>query len=67
MSILAERRKKDIKMEKQKESKNEPTLKDKVETIYEILSMHKVDIEYLEKKIQEMDSTLAKVKGRLGV
>ena len=54
-------------MEKQKESKNEPTLKDKVETIYEILSMHKVDIEYLEQKIQEMDSVLAKVKGRLGV
>ena len=54
-------------MEKQKESKKSPALKDKVETIYEILSMHKVDIEYLEKKIQEMDSALAKVKGRLGV
>tara|TARA_Y100000034_G_scaffold3429_1_gene4166 strand:+ start:372 stop:536 length:165 start_codon:yes stop_codon:yes gene_type:complete len=54
-------------MENQKESKKEPTLKDKVETIYEILSVHKVDIEYLEKKIQEMDSSLAKVKGRLGV
>ena len=54
-------------MEKQKESKKVTALKDKVETIYEILSMHKVDIEYLEKKIQEMDSSLAKVKGRLGV
>ena len=55
-------------MEKQKESKKKvPALKDKVETIYEILSVHKIDIEYLEKKIQEMDSTLAKVKGRLGV
>ena len=50
-----------------KESKKAPALKDKVETIYEILSMHKVDIEYLEKKIQGMDSILAKVKGRLGV
>jgi len=64
---LAKRRKKDIKMEKQKESKKAPALKDKVETIYEILSMHKVDIEYLEKKINDMDSVLAKVKGRLGV
>ena len=54
-------------MEKQKESKMAPALEDKVETIYEILSVHKIDIEYLEKKIQEMDSTLAKVKGRLGV
>ena len=54
-------------MEKQKESKKSPALKDKVETIYEILSMHKVDIEYLEKKINDMDSVLAKVKGRLGV
>ena len=54
-------------MEKQKESKKSPALKNKVETIYEILSMHKVDIEYLEKKINDMDSVLAKVKGRLGV
>ena len=41
-------------MEKQKESKNEPTLKDKVETIYEILSQHKIDIEYLGSKIEDM-------------
>ena len=54
-------------MEKQKESKKAPALEDKVETIYEILSVHKIDIEYLEKKIQGMDSILAKVKGRLGV
>ena len=55
-------------MEKQKESKKKvPALKDKVETIYEILSMHKVDIEYLEQKIKGMESVLAKVKGRLGV
>ena len=50
-----------------KESKKAPALKDKVETIYEILSMHKVDIEYLEQKIKGMESVLAKVKGRLGV
>ena len=54
-------------MEKQKESKKSPALKDKVETIYEILSMHKVDIEYLEQKIKDMESSLKKVRGRLGV
>ena len=54
-------------MEKQKESKKVPALKDKVETIYEILSMHKVDIEYLEQKIKDMESVLKKVRGRLGV
>ena len=54
-------------MEKQKESKKVPALKDKVETIYEILSMHKVDIEYLEQKIKGMESVLEKVRGRLGV
>ena len=53
--------------EQKEEKKKAPALKDKVETIYEILSMHKIDIEYLEKKIQEMDSSLSKVKGRLGV
>ena len=54
-------------MEKQKESKKAPALEDKVETIYEILSMHKVDIEYLEQKIKDMESALKKVRGRLGV
>ena len=54
-------------MEKQKESKNEPTLKDKVETIYEILSQHKIDIEYLACKVEDMSSNVDKVKGRMGI
>ena len=54
-------------MEKQKESKNEPTLKDKVETIYEILSQHKIDIEYLASKVEDMSSNVDKVKGRMGI
>ena len=54
-------------MEKQKESKNEPTLKDKVETIYEILSQHKIDIEYLASKIEDMSINVDKVKGRMGI
>jgi len=54
-------------MEKQKESKNEPTLKDNVETIYEILSQHKIDIEYLNSKIDELSTVVDKVKGRMGI
>jgi len=54
-------------MEKQKESKKAPALKDKVETIYEILSIHKVDIEHLEQKINEVSVIVDKVKGRMGI
>jgi len=61
------KRAKDIKMEKQKESKNEPTLEDKVDTIYEILSQHKIDIEFLGKKIEEQSLIVNKVRGRMGI
>ena len=54
-------------MEKQKESKKEPTLKDKVDTIYDILSQHKIDIEYLASKVEDMSSNVDKVKGRIGI
>ena len=54
-------------MEKQKESKKAPALKDKVETIYEILSIHKVDIDDLEQKINEVSVIVDKVKGRMGI
>ena len=54
-------------MKKQKESKKEPTLKDKVETIYEILSQHKIDIEYLASKIEDVSINVDKVKGRMGI
>ena len=54
-------------MKKQKESKKEPTLKDKVDTIYEILSQHKIDIEYLGSKIEDVSSNVDKVKGRMGI
>ena len=54
-------------MEKQKESKKEPTLKDKVDTIYDILSQHKIDIEYLASKVEDMSSNVDKVKGRMGI
>jgi len=54
-------------MAKKKESKSKPTLEDKVETIYEILSQHKVDIEFLDGKIKELSTVVDKVKGRMGI
>ncbi len=54
-------------MAKKKESKSKPTLEHKVETIYEILSQHKVDIEYLDGKIKELSTIVDKVKGRMGI
>ena len=54
-------------MAKKKETKSKPTLEDKVETIYEILSQHKVDIEYLDGKIKELSTIVDKVKGRMGI
>ena len=54
-------------MAKKKESKSKLTLEDKVETIYEILSQHKVDIEYLDGKIKELSTGVDKVKGRMGI
>ena len=54
-------------MAKKKESKSKPTLEHKVETIYEILSQHKVDIEYLGKLINELSTSVKKVKGRMGI
>ena len=54
-------------MAKKKESKSKPTLEDKVDTIYEILSQHKVDIEYLNSKIDDLSTNVDKVKGRMGL
>ena len=41
-------------MAKKKESKKETNLEYKIETIFEILSQHKIDIEYLSKKIDDL-------------
>ena len=54
-------------MAKKKESKKETTLENNVETIFEILSQHKVDIEYLSKLINELSTNVKKVKGRMGI
>ena len=39
----------------------------KVDVIYEILSVHKMDLEELEDKIKEMSVIVEKVKGRMGL
>ena len=54
-------------MVKKKESKKKTTLENNVETIFEILSQHKVDIEYLSSKIDELSTGVDKVKGRMGI
>ena len=54
-------------MVKKKESKKKTTLENNVETIFEILSQHKVDKEYLRKLINELSTNVKKVKGRMGI
>ena len=47
-------------MPKKKESKKETNLEYKIETIFEILSQHKIDIEYLSKKIDDLSTDVNK-------
>ena len=54
-------------VKKESKKKVEPSLEDKINTIYEILSQHKIDIEYLGSKIEDMSSSVDKVKGRMGI
>jgi len=54
-------------MAKKKESKKETTLQNNVETIFEILSQHKIDIEYLGSLINNLSVDVKKVKGRMGI
>ena len=39
----------------------------KVDVIYEILAAHKLDLELLEGKIEEMSGVVGKVRGRMGL
>jgi hypothetical protein len=61
--------KNDIKMTVKKESKKkiELNLEDKIDTIYEILSQHKIDIEFLGKKVEDDSYMLNKIRGRMGI
>ena len=54
-------------VKKESKKKIEPSLEDKIDTIYEILSQHKIDIEFLGKKIEEQSLIVNKVRGRMGI
>jgi len=68
-------------VKKESKKKVEPSLEDKidaiydilsinedtVDTIYEILSQHKIDIEYVGKMVEEQSSVINKVRGRMGI
>ena len=54
--------------EKKKEKKNDSQrLADKIDVIYEILSVHKIGLEELEDKVKEMSISVKQVKGRMGL
>jgi len=54
--------------EKKKQKKNgSQGLADKIDVIYEILSVHKIGLEELEDKIKEMSISVKQVKGRMGL
>jgi hypothetical protein len=55
------------KKEKKKSSQCCNELANKVEIIYEILAAHKMDLEELEGKSEEMSVNIDKVKGRMGL
>ena len=55
--------------EKKKKQKNGccKETANKIDVIYEILSVHKIGLEELESKIKEMSGDVGKVKGRMGL
>ena len=54
--------------EKKKQKKNgSQGLADKIDVIYEILSVHKMSLEELEDKIKKMSVIVEKVKSRMGL
>ena len=52
---------------KEKKKSSQGLAEDKVEVIYEILSVHKMDLEELEDKIKKMSVIVEKVKSRMGL
>ena len=55
------------KKQEKKKSSQCCKVADKVDVIYEILAAHKLDLELLEGKIEEMSSVFGKVRGRMGL
>ena len=55
------------KKEKKKSSQCCKGLADKIDVIYEILSVHKIGLEELEDEVKEMSISVKQVKGRMGL
>ena len=55
------------KKEKKKSSQCCNEFSDKIDVIYEILSVHKMSLEELEDKIKKMSVIVEKVKSRMGL
>ena len=55
------------KKEKKKSSQCCERLADKIDVIYEILSVHKIGLEELEDEVKEMSISVKQVKGRMGL
>ena len=54
--------------EKKKQKKNgSQKLADKIDVIYEILAVHKMDLESLESHMDKLSGHVGKVKGRMGL
>ena len=53
--------------EQTEKKKKTSSLEDKIEVIYEILGMHKLDIESMEDRLDKLEIIMKKVKSRIGI
>ena len=53
--------------EQTEKKKKTSSLEDKIEVIYEILGLHKLDIESMEDRVEKLEITTKKVKSRIGI
>ena len=53
--------------EQTEKKKKKPSLTDKTEVIYEILGLHKLDIESMEDRLDKLEVMMKKVNGRMGL
>ena len=53
--------------EQTEKKKKKSSLEDKIEVIYEILGLHKLDIESMEDRLDKSEVIIKKVKSRIGI
>ena len=53
--------------EQTEKKKKTNSLTDKIEVIYEILGLHKLDIESMEDRVEKLEVIIKKVKSRIGI